>query len=107
MVVTDANHFGLVFAVIVLRRIVHEKFFLLFKLRIGNRNCRYKRSRIRMKRICKQFFRVRNLHNLALIDDADSIRNKADNRQIVSDEQICCASLSLELIEKIEHLRTD
>ena len=78
VVVTYVYKLGLVLAVIVNRGVISKENFVFLKFRVGNRDCRNKRARIRMKRIIKKLFCACNLYDVALINNADMVRNKAD-----------------------------
>ena len=60
-----------------------------------------------MKREVKQLFGIRDLDNVALIDDSNAVRDKADNRQVVRDKQIGRSPLALELFQQVQNLSAD
>ena len=60
-----------------------------------------------MERIIEELLRRRNFNYIAFVNNADMIRNKADDRKVVRDKEVCCSSFLLELFQKVEHLCTD
>ena len=60
-----------------------------------------------MHREVKQFFCGCNFNDVALVDDADTIGDKANDRKVMSDEQIGRSALTLELFEQVQNLCTD
>ena len=60
-----------------------------------------------MEREVEELLRVCDLYDIALIDNADSVGDKSYDRKVVSDKQICDISFFLELLKKIEYLRTN
>ena len=55
----------------------------------------------------EKFFCFRQLDDLAFVDNRNSVRNKAYNRQVMRDEQIGQASALLQTVEQVQYLRTD
>ena len=54
-----------------------------------------------------QFFGLGQLHDAALVDDRDAVRDIAHHRKVVGDEQVGDAALLLQLAQQVEHLRPD
>lgn len=106
VVVTDANHFRLVDTVVVYGRIVGEEDFILLERGVGNRDSGNKGTRIGMEREVEQLFRGCNLNYIALVDNADSVGDKADDGEVMRDEEVGGSSLLLELFKKVQNLRT-
>ena len=85
---SDINKFRFIFTVTMNIRIIGVQNFLLFQLRIRNRNGGYQRMSILVQREIKQFLCRCNFNDISLVYNCNSIRNISDNRQIVCYKQI-------------------
>ena len=54
-----------------------------------------------------QLFRIGQLHDIALVDDGDAVRNVPHDREVVGDEQVGDAALLLQMAQQVEHLGAD
>ena len=54
-----------------------------------------------------QLLGVRQLQDIALVDDGNAIGNVTHHRKVVGDEQVGDAALLLQLAQQVEHLRPD
>ena len=57
-------------------------------LRVGDRDRRQQRDRVRMERVVVQVVGRRDLHDLAEVHDRDPVGDVADDRQVVRDEEV-------------------
>ena len=55
----------------------------------------------------EQLLRLGNLHEVALVDNADPVGNEPDDGQVMGNEQIGSALLLLELLQQVQHLGPD
>ena len=60
-----------------------------------------------MEREVEQLFCGCNLNYIALVDNADSVGDKADDGEVMRDEEVGGSSLLLELFKKVQNLRTN
>ena len=60
-----------------------------------------------MKRELEKFLSISNLNDITLIDNTNTIWNKSNDWQIVSDKQVWYSSFLLELLKKVKNLRSD
>ena len=93
--------------IVVYAWIIHQQLFPAFRMRIGQRNGGKQRAGIWMKRMTVQCFGIRQLDNLPQMNDRDAVADEAHHAQIVGNKQIGQSTLTLELGEQIENLRTD
>lgn len=87
--------------------IVNKELLLLFDFRVWSWNRRQQSLGVRMQRMTEKFFCFRQLDDLTFVDNRNSVRNKAYNRQVMRDEQIGQASALLQTVEQVQYLRTD
>src|SRR5260221_275814 len=75
--------------------------------RIGDRHGRKERLRIRVKRVLVEVDAVAELDDLAEVHDRDAVADVANDRQVVSDEEVRELELVLQLLEEVDDLRLD
>ena len=107
VVVANVHHLRLVLAVVVHRGIVGKQILVLLQLGVGNGNGRDQASGIGVHGEVEQFLSLGHFHDIALVDNANAVGNKPDNGQVMGDEEISRALLSLELLQQVQHLCTD
>ena len=107
MAVANILKAGLLLAVIMNSGVVSEQNLVLFQLRIGNGDSGNQATGVRMQGVVKQFLRICYFHDIALVDNTDTIGDKADNRQVMGDEEIGNITFLLELLHQIQDLGTD
>ena len=107
MVMTDVNQLGLILTVIMDRRIVGKQNLVLLQCRIGDGNCGDQAAGVRMHGEIKELLSVSNFHDIALVDNTDTIGDEADDGQVMGDEQIGGALFLLELLQQVQNLGAD
>ena len=60
-----------------------------------------------MQGIVKQFLCICDLHDVTLVDNADTVGDKADNRQVMGNKQVSDVTLTLELLHQVQNLCTN
>ena len=60
-----------------------------------------------MQRMEEQLLRLGQLHDTALADDGDAVRNEPDDRQVMRNEQIGQAAGLFHLVQQVQDLCTD
>ena len=55
----------------------------------------------------EQLLRLSQLHDAALADNGDTIRDEPDHRQVMCNEQVGQAAALLHLVQQVQHLCTD
>ena len=78
VVIADIHQLRLVLAVVVDGRIVGKENLILFQNGVGNGDGGNQAAGIGMEGEIKQLLRLRDLHDVALVDDADPVRDEAD-----------------------------
>src|SRR5256885_2772383 len=82
-----------------------QNYSLALLLRIGNRNGRQQRLRVRMQWLRIQFGSGRNLDNPAQIHHSDARGNMLNNSQAMRDKQVSEPELLLKVLQQIHDLR--
>ena len=72
-----------VFPVLMGSRIVNHQLFLLLQPRVRVRNSGQKRLGVGMHRVTEKLFALRQLYDPPMVDDSDTVRNKAHHRQVM------------------------
>ena len=81
-----------------------DAFALSLDQRIGNRDGGQKRSRVRVERVVVEFVAVRDLDDVAEVHHGDAVADVADDRKVVSDEQVGQPELLLQVFEQVDDL---
>jgi len=69
-----------------------------FDRRIGNRNRREQRDRVRVQRLFVQRVALRHLHQLSDVHDGHARRDMPYDREIVRDEEVGQTELRLQIL---------
>jgi len=75
--------------------------------RIGTRRRRDQRLCVRVKGLCENLLRPTDLDYLPRVHDCDAVRDVIHHAQVVRDEQVGKAELSLQFHEEIQDLSLD
>ena len=87
--------------------VVGEQLLVFLQLGVGNGDGGDQALGIGVHGVVEQLLRLSHLHDIALVDNADAVRDEPDNGQVVGDEQIGGALLPLELFQQVQHLGTN
>ena len=87
--------------------VVYNQLLVALYRRIGIRHGGKQALCIRMQRMAEQLLRFAQLHYAALVYNRYTVGYEANYAQIVSYEQIGQSAALLQIVEQIEHLRTD
>jgi hypothetical protein len=79
----------------------------LLGLDVGDGHRRSQRNRVRMEGPPEDVVLGRDLGQLAEVENRDAVRNVANRREIVSDEDLGQPQLLLEVFQEVNHLRLD
>ena len=107
MTVGDLFPHRLVHAVVVAAGVVDQELLLLFQTRVGDGNSAQQSLGVGVQGMEEQLFSLCQLHDAALADDGDAVRDESDDRQVVGDEQVGQTAGLLHAVQQVQHLRTD
>ena len=75
--------------------------------RVGDRDGRQERDRVRVERLVVELARRGDLDDPAEVHDRDPVADVADDREVVGDEQVGQAESLLEALEQVDDLGLD
>src|SRR5699024_4676335 len=97
----------LVNRIIMDRWIVNQQFLLFLNFWVWLRNSRQQCLGVRMQRMQEEFFCLSKLNDSTFMNNGNTVRDKAYNRQVMRNKQIGQTSALFQLIQKVQYLRTD
>src|SRR5262245_19417929 len=89
------------------RHVALEQDALALEGRIGNRNRRQERFRIRVLGVGVELLGGRDLHDLAEVHHGDARADVLDDREVVGDEDVREAELRLQILQQVDDLCLD
>ena len=88
---------GSLLRVIVHGGVVDQQLFLPLQPGVGHGDGGEQAAGVGVDGMGHQLFRIGQLHDIALVDDGDAVRNVPHDREVVGDEQVGDAALLLQM----------
>ena len=93
--------------VIVHGRVVDQQLFLPLQAGIRHGDGGEQAAGVGVDGVGHQLLGVGQLHDVALVDDGDAVRDVPHYGQVMGDEEVGDAALFLEVAQQVQHLRAD